>query len=73
MVNFYPGHPISRHFCFDCNNTFKVKVHERETGDVFIRCPFCKVDHYRYFKDGDAIHCKLDKAKVEPFVIKGFK
>ena len=65
--------PVSVHTCMSCGNNFKIKVHERESGDAFLRCPFCKKDHYRNFKDGAVRHASLSRAKREPFVIKGFK
>jgi hypothetical protein len=59
------------HYCKHCDSNFKVKIHELETGDFFLVCPNCKWKHYRFFKNGVAIHCELKERLGEPIVIEG--
>lgn len=51
------------HYCKFCDCTFRIKIHELETGDFFIKCPRCDKNHYRYFENGVAIHCEINKRK----------
>lgn len=62
------------HYCKWCKESFKVKLHEEETGDFFIICPFCQHAHYRYFENGIAILSDINKRHYEdaPISIRGY-
>jgi len=62
------------HFCKWCNDSFKIKLHEKETGDFFLLCPFCNHKHYRYFDGGEAVHADINNRhyKHQPFTIQGY-
>ena len=50
------------HYCKHCDSNFAIKIHEFvDTGDFFLVCPYCEYEHYRFFKDGIATHCDIDK------------
>ena len=50
---------FSTHYCKHCNSSFRIKIHEYETGDFFLVCPNCRGKHYRHFEGGVAIHCNI--------------
>jgi len=59
------------HYCKACDNSFRVKIHEKETGDFILVCPTCSSPHYRHFNNGQAVHCDINKRKLEPIILKG--
>lgn len=59
------------HFCKHCRSDFIVRLHEAESGDLFLVCPGCGWRHYRHFVNGEAVHCELAHRKAEPVEIKG--
>jgi hypothetical protein len=63
----------AKHYCKHCDESFFIKIHPKETGDFFLVCPYCSWPHYRFFKDGLAMHCDIKQRLEDPIEIKGTK
>lgn len=61
---------LTQHYCKHCATTFYVRLDEDETGDFLLRCPECDWRHYRFFRDGVAIHCEIMLAG-DPIEVRG--
>lgn len=61
------------HYCKHCRLDFIVELDPEQTGDFFLVCPTigCGWKHYRSFHAGVALHCDLNRRKVEPRDILG--
>lgn len=60
----------TRHYCKHCEHDFMIELHEHESGDFFLVCPYCEWKHYRRFENGDAVHCEFTKRTGDPVILK---